>query len=187
MPNGAPIDTATIGSHIFTVTATSSDGQTQTTSTTYIVRASAVGAAPPPAIPVLTGLKGSHARWRAGAAPARISSRARAKATPVGTTFSFSLNVSAKVTLLFSHASAGRRVKGSCVASTAHNAKLPRCTRKVRAGALSLNAASGAGRITFDGRIGARKLKPGRYTMTITAANTAGSSKPRSLTFTIIK
>ena len=68
--SGAAIDTTTPGPHTLTVTATSTDGQTGTMSSTYTVLAPPVVQPPAVAAPVLGNLKESHARWRKGNAPA---------------------------------------------------------------------------------------------------------------------
>jgi hypothetical protein len=59
----------------------------------------------------------------------------------------------------------------------------------VTAAGLSLKAPSGADNIGFAGRVSpAHKLRPGSYTITITATNADGeSSAPQSLRFTIVK
>jgi hypothetical protein len=104
----------------------------------------------------------SASRWREGNRLAGIS---RAKA-PTGTTFSFSLNEQATVTFSFASSVGGRK-----------------------AGTLTFPGHSGTNKVAFQGRISPReKLKPGRYTLSITATNTAGMrSAPRSLSFTIVK
>jgi hypothetical protein len=68
------------------------------------------------------------------------------------------------------------------------------CKRTVTAGTLSFTGHSGMNRVVFQGRISrANKLKPGRYTLVITATNTAGqtsagqTSAPQKLSFTIVK
>jgi hypothetical protein len=195
--SGAAIDTTTPGQYTLTVTATSSDGQTGTASSTYTVLAAPV--LPPPAVappavaaPVLGALKGSHASWREGNAPAQISSDSKLARPPVGTTFTFTLNVPATVKLVFTTGSPGRlsKIKGKrvCVAQTKHNAKLPKCTRTLTAATMSLKAHTGADKIAFQGRTSpTRKLKPGTFTATFTATNATASSKPRSLKFTIVK
>jgi hypothetical protein len=59
----------------------------------------------------------------------------------------------------------------------------------VTQGTLTFTAHIGTNKVAFEGRISASKqLKLGRYTLVITATNAAGrSSKPRSLSFTIVK
>jgi hypothetical protein len=90
----------------------------------------------------------------------------------VGTTLSFSLNVPASVRLAFTQHV--RRHRGH------------RRTRDVSRGALVLAAHAGSDRISFDGRLSHGKLPPGRYTLTVTASNTTGSSKPLTFRFTIV-
>ena len=118
---------------------------------------------PPP--PAVQQVRQSTMRWREGNRLAHIS---RAK-TPTGTTFSFSLNEEATVTFSFT-----RRVRGR---------------RTATAGTLTFTGHSGTNKVAFEGRISSvKKLKPGRYTLVITATNSAGvRSAPKSLSFTIVK
>jgi hypothetical protein len=104
----------------------------------------------------------SASKWRAGNRLAGIS---RAK-TPTGTTFSFSLNEAATVTFSFTERAGGRK-----------------------AGTLTFSGHSGTNKVAFQGRISsAKKLKPGRYALAITAANSAGlRSAPKPLSFTIVR
>jgi hypothetical protein len=149
-------------------------------------------ASPTVAAPVLGDLERSHARWRDGNAPAQISKTKKRTSPPVGTTFTFTLNVPATVKLVFTTTSPGRltkiKSKPLCVAQTKHNTKLRKCTRTLTAGTVSLNAHSGTDKIAFQGRVSPiRKLKPDTYTVTFTATDAAASSKPKSLKFTIVK
>jgi hypothetical protein len=64
---------------------------------------------------------------------------------------------------------------------------MPACTRTVTVGALSFIAGAGAHQVRFQGRISNHnKLKPGRYTLIITATNAAGQQATARLTFTIV-
>jgi virginiamycin B lyase len=184
--SGDSIDTSTIGPHTFTVTATSSDGQTGSASSTYTVV---------PPSPVVRDLRVSHSRWREGIALPRITSDANR--TPmtsgVGTTFSFTLNEPATVKLTFTRQASGRVVQvdghGECVARTSHNRRARKCTRTVVAGTLAVTAPRGTDKIGFAGRVSStNKLRLGSYTATVTATNASGeTSNPEALRFTIVK
>jgi hypothetical protein len=135
--------------------------------------------------PVLSNLRQSATRWRAGNRLARVS---RAKA-PIGTTFSFSLDQQATVAFGFAQRVRGRKVGGKCVAQTRGNRGEPACKRTVEAGRLTFAGNRGTNTVAFQGRISAAKrLRPGHYQLTSTATNTAGlSSAPKSLNFTIVR
>ncbi len=61
--------------------------------------------------------------------------------------------------------------------------------RTVTAGRLTLAGHDGTNKVAFQGRISSKKtLRPGRYTLVITAADSNGTrSAPKSLSFTIVK
>jgi streptogramin lyase len=142
-----------------------------------------------PAPPEITAVHQSASVWREGSRPAKISRRVRKHRPPLGSTFSFALSEQASVGLSFTESLAGRKVRGTCVAQSHANAKHRGCTRTVRVGALSFNGSKGTNRVVFQGRLGhSKKLRPGRYTLTIIATNFANiSSAPKSLRFTIVK
>lgn len=117
-----------------------------------------------PRVLLVQNVRQSATRWRAGS---RLATVSRAK-TPIGTTFSFSLNEQATVTFSFT-----RRVSG----------------RTVTAGRLTFMGHDGTNKVAFQGRIAPKKkLKPGRYSLVITATDSAGArSVPKSLSFTIVQ
>jgi hypothetical protein len=122
------------------------------------------------ALPILSKLRQSHRRWRKGHRPAKVSAlaaRRGKRAPPLGTTFSFKLNESARVTFEFTR----RRGK-----------------HRVKAGRLAFDGHRGRNRVHFQGRLARkRKLHPGRYKLTATASAEGLRSKPRRLRFRIVR
>jgi hypothetical protein len=108
---------------------------------------------------------------------------------PLGTTFSFALNEPARVSLAFTQRVGGRKVNGRCVAQTNENRRQPACKPTVTRGRLAFTAHAGLNKVAFQGRISAsRQLKPGRYTLVITATITAAQhSNTKTLSFTIVR
>jgi hypothetical protein len=154
---GAPIDTKATGTHHFTLTATSSDGATTTTSVTYTVVAIK---------PTIAKARESNPRW--------LERAHHGAKLPVGTTFSFSLDQPATVTLKFTRAAGGRMAGGRCVAPSAAAADASACTRSLAAGALTLSAHSGANALSFAGHIRGSSLPPGVYSVVISAKGLSG-------------
>jgi hypothetical protein len=139
------------------------------------------------AIPMIADAAQSHKVWREGNAVAYLS--ADRPKPPIGTTFSFTLNEQASITLAFTQRVDGRVAKGKCIAQTNLNRHAPSCKRTVTVGTLSLSGHSATKKVSFQGRIShSKKLKLGRYTLLITATNSAGvHSASTSLSFTIVK
>ena len=190
---GAPIDTSTLGPHTFTATATDTDGIAVTQTATYSVT-------PPPSNPprratrrrhastplLITAVRQSAAVWREHSTPRSTSF---AKKVPIGTTFSFHINQQAHIRLTFGKQTDGRDVRSRCVTQTPNNKHESQCMRTVDAGTLRLSAHPGSHMLHFDGRVSrTRKLKPGRYALTIVATNSTGHhSNLRTLKFTIVQ
>jgi len=141
----------------------------------------------PAAIPMIADAVQSHKVWREGNAVAYLS--ADRPKPPIGTTFSFTLNEQANVTLAFTQRVDGRIAKGKCIPQTSRSRHAPGCKRAVTVGTLSLAGHGATNKVSFQGRISrSKKLKPGRYTLLITATNSAGvHSASTSLSFTIVK
>lgn len=116
--------------------------------------------------PVLTDLRQSHQSWREGTRPPRLTAGDRSRSSPpTGTTFTFTLNEPARVTLTFVRTSPSR----------------------VRQ-QLTVTAHRGQNQLSFQGHLSSTKRLPaGRYTVTFSAVNAQGkSTRPQSLTFTIL-
>ena len=169
----------------YPVTLTSSDSlgnETSTTATVTIASPTSTVAAP-----TLTRVSESHARWRERSR--RGAAVVAAKRPPIGTTFRFSVNETARVTLVFEQSLQGRRVSGRCVGVTRRNARRPRCRREVARGSLAMTAEAGARRFAFSGKIGKGMLALGSYAVALTAREPANKlhSTTRTLHFTIVR
>jgi hypothetical protein len=135
---------------------------------------------------VFSSVSQAHSKWRESNKLVTISRRHRRP--PVGTTFNFTLNETASVRLNFTQRLPGRKVRGKCVAQTRHNRHKHRCTRTVSRGQLSFLGHAGANHVKFGGRISTfRKLKPGKYTLVITATVSGEPSTTTKLSFTIVR
>lgn len=136
-----------------------------------------------PPVPVFASVKQAHTKWREGNALAQASR----KRVPVGTSFSFALNTAAKVTFAFTQPAAGRRVHGKCVAQNRRNRRARSCKRTLTRGTITVNGHAGTNTLKFQGRISrSKELRPGTYTVVITAVGPSGAAKPQRLTFTIV-
>ncbi len=108
------------------------------------------GQTPDTQAPVISGLAVSNARFRVGAAATPLAARR----APVGTTFRYTLSEPAAVSVAIQR-SRGRRW--------------------VKAATLRRAGGPGANRLRFSGRIGRRKLAPGRYRAVFTATDAGGN------------
>jgi hypothetical protein len=128
--------------------------------------------------PRLTKVHQSHRAWR---------ERSQHGARPVGTLFSLTLNQAARITYAFARHAPGRRAGERCVAQTKRNRHARPCRRLLAAGRLTVNGHAGRNHLRFAGGIPRRhRLRPGTYTVTITAIDRFGErTKPHKLTFTI--
>jgi hypothetical protein len=141
----------------------------------------------PPRLPLsppsVQNARQSTKQWREGDKLARIS---RGK-TPIGTTFSFSLNERASVTFSFSQLLGRHQGAHKCAARTASKVRNS-CEYRFKTATLSFTGHSGKNNAVFTGRISrTNKLKPGRYELIITATSSDGQrSAPVSLRFTIL-
>ncbi len=107
------------------------------------------GASADTTAPVLTKVRLTRKRFRVGAAATPRSARARR-----GTVLRFRSSEAAKLTIRIDRLR-GRRAR--------------------RAGVLTRAVKAGPGRVALSGRIGKRRMKPGRYRLTLRARDAAGN------------
>jgi hypothetical protein len=107
-----------------------------------------------------------------------------------GTTLSLRLNQTARLTLILTHRVTGRTFHGKCVAQNRRNRHLPSCKRTVVVGAVAVDGHIGRNRVALTRiLLHERKLRPGRYTLIITATNrgTGKQSQPQRLSFRVVR
>ncbi|MCW3056754.1 MAG: hypothetical protein JWO21_723 [Solirubrobacterales bacterium] len=136
--------------------------------------------------PSLSSVSVTNKRFRVS----RRTTAVFARKAPLGTTFRFRLSAPAKVTIKITKTAPGLRRGHSCLAPSAklRRKHAKRCTRILTLGTLTRSSEpTGSHRVAFSGRIGARPLRPGTYIAVVRASNAAGSSKPMSVSFTVVR
>ena len=110
-------------------------------------------------------------------------------AVSVGTRVGYSLSETARTRFTVEKAAPGRKVRGRCVRPTSRNRKRPRCTRWISLrGSFAHRGKAGSNSFKFRGRIGGRRLKPGRYRLVARATDAAGNRSPaRRVGFRIVR
>lgn len=119
--------------------------------------------------------------------PGRVRvSVARKRQTTSGTTFRFTLDKAAGVLISVQRRMRGRTKGKSCVAVTARNAKA-KPSRYVAVATLAVSRArAGVNELKYTVREGKRALGAGTYRAIAAAANSAGWSNIRSVTFVVV-
>lgn len=119
---------------------------------------------------------------------AAVSIAKKKKSAPRGTTVAYTLSEAANVVFTIEKKRPGRRVKGKCVKPKKKNHKKKHCARYKRAGRFAHESPKGATAFSFSGRIGTKKLKPGKYRAVLVATDAAGNPSMRvSLSFKVVK
>ena len=126
----------------------------------------------------------THAAFRVSGKPRLVQiSRRRA---PVGTTFNYRLDGAAGVRFDFTQPGRGRTVKGKCVPASRRNRRNPRCA--LSRGSLTFAGHAGVNAVRFNGWLSrTQKLKPGKYTLVITATTPGVGATSQTLRFKIVR
>ncbi len=104
-----------------------------------------------------------------------------------GTTFAFGLSEPATVRIVVFQRRSGRRAGSRCAPPRRDLRRRERCVRILRRGVLAQAGNGGANRLAFTGALGARPLRPGTYSATITATDAArNTSEPQTLSFRVL-
>ncbi len=125
---------------------------------------------PPPSAPAIAGLRVAPKRFRLGSL-ARIR---------------FDLSKAATYTLAFDQLRPGRRRGARCLPRSRRVRTGRRCTAFVRRGVRRGAGKSGVNAVAFRGRLGKRRLPPGRYRVTASARDADGlTARSRTARFTL--
>jgi fibronectin-binding autotransporter adhesin len=110
----------------------------------------------------------------------------KARRTPAGATFTFSLSEDATVTITILQAKPGRRAHGGCAAPNGSNASDRHCTRYVAIGSLNTTGHAGPNKLGWGGRLSGTKLPADTYRASAIAADSSGqTSAPSTIAFAI--
>jgi len=176
----------------YTVVVTSSDSAGNATSATGTVAVAAAADEQVVTIdatdttgPILGVLRLAPRQFRAVGKGAGIAAKRRS----AGTTLRFTASEKASFRGRISRLSTGRRSANGCAPATSRNRRARRCTRTTRLrGTLVVSARSGANSRRLTGRLGRKKLRPGRYRLTATLTDADKNiSKARTASFTITR
>jgi hypothetical protein len=113
---------------------------------------------------------------------------ARAKRHKKGTTFRYTLSEPARVVFTIQRARPGRRQGKACRKPSRANRRSKKCTRFELFGRFAQQGAAGANSKRWSGKIGKRKVSPGKYRATLLATDSAGNrSLPKRLGFRVVR
>ncbi len=142
-------------------------------------------------IPSLFGL-GFSKRTFAAEASGPSARNARKRKPPRGTRVTFRLDRASFVSFRVTRRARGRKVrKGGkvvCAKPTRKNRRRKRCTRVVTLpGGFERNGVPGTNSFHFTGRLGGRRLRPGRYRLVATPTSSGRIGTPTSSRFRIVR
>ncbi len=124
----------------------------------------------------LTRLKLAPAAFAAAGSGATVAAASSGRAPPVGSRLTFTLSADAAVSFTVKRLAGEVRVRGRCLPPR-RGLRGRRCTRETQVGrAFSYAARAGRPALRFSGRVGGRRLAPGRYVLT---AQPAGGAAQR--------
>ena len=127
----------------------------------------------------------------ADTSPPVISALSLSKKTFVagkGTIFRLTISEPASVRIAISKKTTGRRVGKKCRPKTRKNRHRRKCSyQKTLLTIRRTTLPAGAVAIPFNGKIGKRKLRPGRYLATIVVTDAAGNVSRAKVTFKIVR
>jgi DNA-binding beta-propeller fold protein YncE len=142
---------------------------------------------PSPRKATISQLRESNSVFAVGVAATPVTGATTARRPRRGTTFSFRLDQAATVTIALRTQAPGRRVGRLCKPESPKLHTKRHCIRTVAVGTITRTAHAGLNKVVFSGRVGRKPLSSRRYQAVFIATDSAGSSAPQTLIFTIVK
>ena len=148
----------------------------------------AAGCTPPPVATVarITSLSETNSTFAAASASTPLTGQT-ARRHQRGTTFSFSLDQPATVTVTIQRTTAGRLVGRACKPATRARPHKPKCTLYTAVATLTRTGHGGLNKLPFTGRISNKVLSASRYQAGFTATDSVGTSKALTIAFSIVR
>jgi hypothetical protein len=159
----------------YRLVASTPDGTAATPDTTFTTASAPPAAPATPATPALTHLS---------ITPASFFTMP-AKRHKTGTTIAYTDSLAAQTTIVVFEQTAGVKLHGRCVKASKHGHG-PTCVRLVRLGSFAHTDQVGRNTVRFTGRLGGRKLPPGRYVLELTPQLSGQTGNTVSLRFRVL-
>ena len=193
--SGATLTAFQPGLYRCRVTATNQAGSTAQTSSQVQISSSEGGSqqgrvalvsSPLATIAKLTGLSETNRTFAPASASTPLTGLTAKRHHNRGTTFSFTLDQAATVTVQIQRKGSGRLVHHACVPASKTTRRKPKCPLYTTAATLARTGHAGLNKLAFTGRIGRKALKPGDYQAVFTATHPAGSSTAQAIAFVLL-
>ena len=133
-----------------------------------------VSTQPTAMLATLTGLSETNKTFAPGSASTPLTGLT-AKAHKRGTTFAFTLDQAATVTVEIERKGSGRRVRSTCKPNSKRLHHKPKCTLYTTVATLTRSGHAGLNKLAFSGRIRGKALKPGHYRAVFATTDSAGN------------
>ena len=105
-----------------------------------------------------------------------------------GTVFAYTLSNPGRVLFTIERVLPGRKAGSKCLKPSRSRRRKKKCTRYTLFGRFAQQGVAGKNSKPWSGKIGSKKVKPGRYRATLTATDSAGHrSAPKTLAFKVVR
>jgi DNA-binding beta-propeller fold protein YncE len=142
---------------------------------------------PLPTKPTISQLRETNSVFAVGPAATSLTGATTAKRPRRGTTFSFRLDQAATVTIALRTQVPGRRVGRFCKPESPKLHNKRHCIRTITVATLTRTGHAGLNKVAFSGRVGRTPLRARPYQAVFVAIDSAGRSRPQTLSFIIVR